>query len=416
MPELDLTWLLPDGAVGGMGPDGPVKLRGALPGDRVIYELETQRGRTIIGRLEAVVDEGPDRRASPCEWSDRCGGCDLDQLGIDAQRAAKAAMVQRALRLPEPPPILHRGPRRAYRARIKLALVDGRVGYRQARSHDLVPVEACGIARPEVETALGRLRPWAAEHGTEGLDSVEIRSDGTRAVFHFVSDGSVPRSQREALPALGDVALDGRAVAGDPTLWLTLAGTRLRASPRAFFQVNLDVNADLVSLVAGAVAEVQPERVLDLYAGIGNLTLPIAQASGAPVLAVEREGQAMDDLAANAAAAGLDDRIRALPMPVERFDPSREPFDVVVLDPPRVGAPGIVDELLRNRPRRIVYVACHPPAAGRDLKAAREAGYGIARVSALDMFPDTHHVETVVVLDRGTGTRSHRAGKGRRRR
>ena len=93
-----------------------------------------------------------------------------------------------------------------------------------------------------------------------------------------------------------------------------------------------------------------------------------------------------------------------------------EPFDVVVLDPPRVGAPGVVERLLHNRPRRIIYVACHPPAAARDLRAARDAGYGLTRAVALDLFPETHHVETVVVMDRGTGT-ARRAGgaKGQRR-
>ena len=195
------------------------------------------------------------------------------------------------------------------------------------------------------------------------------------------------------------MALDGRRLSGDPTLWLSVGDLRLRASPRTFYQVNLELNAVLVDLVVAAVREARPQRTLDLYAGNGNFTLPLARHTDAPVLAVEREGQATADLAASAEAAGL--RVPVLTLPVERFDPSREPFDVVVLDPPRAGAPGVVPRLLRNRPRRIVYVACHPPSAARDLRPALKAGYRLVRAQALDLFPDTHHVETVAILDRG---------------
>ena len=399
MPELDVTWMLPDGAGGGRGPDGPVVVPGAVPGDRVAYRLVGRRGRTVHGALEAVLTPSPDRRAPPCPFRDACGGCDLDVLTPAAQRAAKAELVRHALRLEAPPPILPSPHPRGYRARIKLHLDGGQLGYRRAGSHDLVPIDTCGIAHPRLQAALPGLRAFIGEHGHAGLGTVELRTEGQRCVFAFESDGPVPRGLREALPALGDVALDGRRVAGDPALVLHVDGLALRASPRTFFQVNLDLNQELVARVVQAVADARPERILDLYAGNGNLSLPLARRTGAPVLAVEREGQATADLAANAEAAGLT--LPVLTLPVERFDPSREPFDVVVLDPPRAGAPGVVGRLLRNRPRRIVYVACRPPSAARDLKIARKSGYRLRDVLALDLFPDTHHVEAVVVMERG---------------
>lgn len=421
MPELDVTWLLPDGSGGGRGPEGPVVVPGAVPGDRVAYREERRRGRTVHGVMESLVTPSSDRRDAPCPWSARCGGCDLDQLTPEGQLQAKAGIVRHALRLDTTPPIVPSPRATGYRARLKLRLQDGTVGYHARQSHDLVAVDMCAIGRPELAPALARVRAFVAANGHEGLSEVELRSDGTRVVFAFTSDASVPRELRDALPDLGDVALDGKRLGGDPSLDLTVAGLALRASPRAFYQVNLEINATLVERVVQAVQAVAPERVLDLYAGNGNFSLPLAAATGAPVLAVEMEGQAIEDLRFSAERAGLD--VQTLVMAVERFDPSREPFDVVVLDPPRAGAPGVVPRLIQSRPRRIVYVACHPASVARDLQPALKAGYTLTEVTALDLFPDTHHVETLVVLDRGRRSapagrqgRSNKGGRGRGRR
>ncbi len=168
-------------------------------------------------------------------------------------------------------------------------------------------------------------------------------------------------------------------------------------SPRSFFQVNLEVNELLVQAVVAAVVEASPERVLDLYSGIGNLTLPIAS-RGIPVAAVKLEGQATSDLKFNAKAHGLSIEVHT--KRVERFDPTFSPFDVVVLDPPRAGCKGVIERLLDQRPRRIVLVSCHVPSAARDIRPALAAGYSLASVQCFEMFPETHHIETLLVLDR----------------
>lgn len=401
MPEAEIAWLLPDGAGGGVGPDGPIVVPGTVPGDRVRFDVERTRGRTTLGTLREIVSPSPDRRAAPCPYTARCGGCDLDMVPPAAQRSAKAGILRHALRLDADPVVVPSPRERGYRARIKLGIQGSTLGFHAPRSHELVPVQRCGIARPELQDALPAVRAALERCGGSGLSEVELRSDGERVVFAFGSNGSVPRSVRESLEALGDVALDGRRICGEPIVHLPVAGHRLRASPRAFYQVNLELNSELVAHVVAQVAQIGPARTLDLYAGIGNFTLPLAHATRAPVLAVELEGQALDDLRDSAERAGLSDRIATLGLPVERLDPSREPFDAVVLDPPRAGAPGVIERLIQNRPRRIVYIACHAPSAARDLRAALRAGYTVQGVTGFDLFPDTHHVETVVVLDRG---------------
>jgi 23S rRNA (uracil1939-C5)-methyltransferase len=397
MPEITAAWLDPDGNAAALDDRRRlIRLPGALPGDHVAWSAVRDQGRRVEAKVDTILRPSPDRRPPPCPYDAACGGCDLAALQPDARRAALAAMVQRSLELPAPPAVVHGVDGEGRRARIKLAIEGGRVGYRGERSHQLVEVEACGIARPELGPALALLREVLAGYPQLPATSVELRTDGRRVVYAF-HGGRWTGACRDAALRLGDVAVDGQKVHGDVHLWLDVLGLRLRAGPRAFYQVDLGLNQELAAFVRDAVVAVRAERVLDLYAGIGNLSLPIA-AAGLPVLAVEQEASALADLGASAAAAGLT--LRTLALDAAKFEPSREPFDAAVLDPPRAGSGEVLGRVLRNRPRRVVLVSCDVRAAARDLKLAREQRYRVAEVRCFDLFPDTRHVETVTVLDR----------------
>jgi 23S rRNA (uracil1939-C5)-methyltransferase len=396
MPELEIGWLLPDGRAGGRTADGSVvALDRGVPGDRVQWTPLGKSGKVVAGRVDAVVQPSPDRRAAPCPWTDRCGGCDLAEFAPDARRLALAHGVQRAFAAAARPIVVPSPRATGHRARIKLAIAGAAIGYRAARSHQIVPIDHCLVARPEIDDALQGLRALLAAGPLPGIAAVELRSDGARVALSFTSDGAVPAPTRAAIAGLGAVALDGRAIAGDPTLSIPVGERRLRASPLSFYQVNLEANAELVGFATQALLTRRPERLLDLYAGIGNFGVPIAQA-GVPVVAVEAEGQATADLRHNAA--GLPVEVIDARLPA--WDATRTAFDALILDPPRSGAPGVLRRLLAQRPRVVVYVACDPAAGGRDVREAIAAGYRLADLRCFDLFPDTHHVETVAVLER----------------
>lgn len=396
MAELDLGWLNPNGSCGSKHGRVIVEVRGGLPGDRVRVDEASLGGKRPRADALEVVSPSQDRRPPTCPFDAACGGCDLAALNPDAQQAAKARMVQHALRL-ERAPLLVASPRpTAHRARIKLALDGERVGYRKARSHDLVDVTRCEIARPEVQEALTRLRQHLSVHGPLPYSNVEIRSDGKRAVFAF--DGH-RKDAPDSLHQLGDVAVGGKTISGDATLTLQVLGLPLRASPPSFFQVNLEANELLAGFVRDTVLAAKPVHVLDLYAGIGNLDLPIAS-TGVAITAVELEGAAIRDLSHTAAHLGLGERVSVRTGAAEKYDPSSAFFDVLVLDPPRAGAPGVLERAAVLRPHTVVYVACHVGSLARDARELTRAGYVLDDVRCYDLFPNTHHVETVAVFRR----------------
>ncbi len=403
MPQLTVEWILPDGRTGGPAPRDAAskkagirsfRVRGALPGATIVAESTRKRGRTLDVESFSTAATSPDRVPHPCPVQDRCGGCDLGALERRVRLDALATMVQRALRLDAPPPLTESPRKQRHRHRIKLSVDGTRLGYRAMRSHDLVDIDDCLAAHEALVPTLRALRELLP---IPGLRSVELATDGDRCVV-WIEDRVDPAH----VDGLDHVAIAGRPVHGDPALTLSVNGPTgplaLRVSPRSFTQVNADINQLLVDWVVDRVRSVAPERVVDLYAGIGNLTLPLAQL-GIPVAAVELEGQATRDLRHNAAANGLEVEVHT--GRVERFDLVQVPFDVAVLDPPRAGAGRAMEQVLLQRPRRIVLVSCHVPSAARDVRPALEAGYRLVEARLFEMFVDTHHVETALVLDRG---------------
>lgn len=274
----------------------------------------------------------------------------------------------------------------AYRARIDLNVRGGKPGVMKRGSNSFQPIDREPLAREEVDEALHAL----AARDLGALTRVEIRSDGRKVVLN----GTGPS---EHLRDLGfPAARDGKAVAGDPQLWLENRGLRMRVSAGSFYQVNLEVNTLLVEEVHDAVMSLEPTCVLDLYAGIGNLSLPFADR--VPVTLVESAGSAMRDARDTARRHGL--RVDARTGDAARFRAGDAAFDVALLDPPRAGAHRVLDQLLVTRPKGIVYVSCNPATLARDTRSAADAGYRVTRAVGFDMFPGTGHVEAMVVLSR----------------
>jgi 23S rRNA (uracil1939-C5)-methyltransferase len=326
-------------------------------------------------------------------------------LGAEAALDAKVEHVEKLLR--RSVDLVHPSPRPlGYRARVELKVDSGgRLGYFRPRSHEHVPVPECAIARPEINAVLGQLPPL------QGLEVVELRSDGERIVLHAgpgrgkQHPKAIKRILRQKIgesSALADYGLSGVAVAGRPlfgdcSLQIVAGGVTHHISPGSFYQVNLEVNQLLVNRIGSGVRGSSPSAVLDLYSGAGNLSMPLA-ANGIAVTQVELAGSSVRDARATARRDGLQVDIRE--GNAGKTSAGDIFFDVAILDPPRGGAPGLLAELMVTRPRAIFYVSCEPKSLARDLRHAEGLGYRVSSLELFDMFPQTSHCETLCILER----------------
>jgi tRNA/tmRNA/rRNA uracil-C5-methylase (TrmA/RlmC/RlmD family) len=347
-----------------------VFVRHALPGEQVTVQVtEGEEGSRFL-RADAVQVHraSPDRVSPPCPFSGpgACGGCDFQHVALPAQRALKAAVVGEQLRrlagidrevVVEAVPGDEQGLR--WRTRLQLAVDHrGRQGLRRHRSHEVVPVDDCRIARHDARVVV------------EG-QPVE---DGT--VTEQVSTGAGDHDF--------EVAADG------------------------FWQVHPGAPRVLVETVLELLAPRPGERCLDLYAGVGLFSAYLADAVGVTgsLVAVEGDRRAAQLAEQNlglvpAAVEVITGSVdRVLVDPVNHVD-LLDTVDVVVLDPPREGARrAVVEQVVARTPRAVAYVACDPAALARDVAIFAEHGYTLSSLRAFDLFPMTHHVECVALLER----------------
>lgn len=362
-------------------------VRHALPGERVVAEVtEGDEGSRFL-RADAVetLSASADRVEAPCPFAGpgRCGGCDFQHVRLPAQRHLKADVVREQLRrlagldvdvVVEAVP----GDRDGldWRTRVQWAVgPDSRPGLRRHRSRDLEYVDRCRIAHPGLPPVTDRDWP-----GRESVEAI-VSTAGERLRVETWRSG---------------VVLDGPEVLHEEA-----AGRVFEVSGSGFWQVHPGA-ADVLSAAVVAALDPQPgEAALDLYAGVGLFSAFLAERVGTTgsVVAVESDRVAAEDAARNLAdlpqVTAVVDRVeRAL-----RRQTVGERHDVVVLDPPRVGAKRpVVEAVAALRPRAVAYVACDPGALARDVAIFAEHGYRLSSLRAFDLFPMTHHVECVAIL------------------
>ena len=360
-----------------------VFVRHTLPGERVraVITDGTEKSRFLRADAVEVLDPAPGRVPSRCEHAGPggCGGCDFQHVDLATQRRLLGDVVSEQLRrlagidrevVVESP---DDGDGLDWRTRVSWAVgEDGRTGLRKHRSHDVVPIADCPIAHPDLPDVAGE--SWSASR----VDTV-VSSEGDTIV---VADEETVRGRRHA-----------RERVGERTFRVTGSG---------FWQVHPRAAEVLAETVLELVGPRPGERIADLYSGVGLFTAFLAESVGADggVVSVESEAAAVRDARRN-----LHDlpQARIIDSRVERALRTGQvgPCDAVVLDPPRSGAKAqVVRGIAGLGPSRVVYVACDPAALARDVASFATEGYELRDLRAYALFPMTHHVECVALLER----------------
>lgn len=385
----------------------------ALPGETVRAEVTDDHGRYAQARVLEVLEPSADRVRPLCPYfgPGGCGGCQWQHVAYPAQLRFKTQILADQLRriggLTNPPvePTWADPTGWAYRnqARFHPAPAGG-LGFRAAASHQVVAVDACLLLHPllsDLYSALDLQLP--------GLVAVTLRA-GTATEERMIvleTREDEPPSVEIDLPVSCVLLLsDGTAanLIGKNQIAETVAGHTYRISATSFFQANTAQAEQLVHLALDYLALSGGEVVLDGYCGVGLFTVPLARQAGL-VYAVEIEPSAVEDLLENTA--GME-HVEVIEGPVGAVladwaaGAGRMPvLDAAIVDPPRTGLePEALEGLTAAGPRRIVYVSCDPATLARDGRRLVEAGYRLVRAQPVDMFPQTHHIETVSLWQR----------------
>ncbi|MBT1443383.1 23S rRNA (uracil(1939)-C(5))-methyltransferase RlmD [Shewanella sp. JM162201] len=402
---------------------------GALPGETVEVQLTEQKKNFAHARLLKVSEASLHRQAPACPWYGKCGGCDLQHLSLEAQRDYKGAALADILGRGLGEPVSLTAPTLGgdgwhYRHRARLATLLDKdssrltLGFREESSKQVVAIEHCAVLAKSLSdliapfaSVLGRLKGKTRLGHLELLDAanglfavlrvtaplaqsdkkllaafadeagVELLLQGNEGELEFLSQGS-------ALPhyQLGDSLKDD--------------SLKLEFAPGNFIQVNGEVNQAMVTQAIDWL-DIQPgDRVLDLFCGVGNFSLPLAK-HGAEVIGVEGVPEMVERARSNAAKNGLENV--AFYCADLSADLAAEPWlgqiDKLLLDPARAGAYESLQWLKKMKPAKVLYVSCNPSSLGRDAVLLKDAGYRLTRLGLLDMFPQTHHSEGMALFE-----------------
>ena len=384
--EVDIERILPGGYGLAHAEGKTIFVSLAAPGDRVKVRVDRQQGNVLFASIEEILVPSTDRVEPPCPYFGRCGGCDFQQLTYEKQLAAKAEIIrdclQRIARMESVPEIFVTPSPRDWRYRMRaMWQIDEEqrtIGYYERGSRRVCDVADCAVLVPELQQTLERVRGTEWHEFPPGVKHLDVVAgeNGVSLAPPFAEFETV-----ESSLAIGD--------------------ERYSYNAEAFFQVNTGL---LPPLLEFALRDVSGEVAIDLYCGVGLFTLPLARRFK-QVIGVESNPNATRFARRNLQQARLENA-RAINAGVADWIKSSAArstgVDFVLLDPPRAGAESVViKQLIDFRAPRICYVSCDPATLARDLRKLIAGGYVIESLAAFDLFPQTHHVETVVRLHLG---------------
>ena len=379
----------------------------------VITEDKKQFARAQVKRR---LNNSPEREVPRCPHFGVCGGCQQQHASISLQQRSKSAALSRLMKC-DVSDVIADTPW-GYRRRARLSLnyrpkeQKLQMGFRKSGSSDIIDVKQCPVLVPQLEALLPHLRACLESlQGLRHLGHVELVQAGSGTLMILRHTAPLSAADKEKLECFSHslglslfLAPQSEILESisEESPWYDSNGLRLTFSPRDFIQVNDVVNQQMVA-TALAWLDVQPtDRVLDLFCGMGNFTLPLAKRAasvvgveGVPALVAKgRENAELNHLQnVTFFHENLEDDVTLQAW-------AKHGFDKVLLDPARAGAPGVMQHVIKLAPTRVVYVSCNPATLARDSEALLNAGYQIQRLAMLDMFPHTGHQESMVLFER----------------
>ena len=422
-----------------------VFIPGALPGETVCVRLVSKKQSFFRAELLEIIKPSAFRRVPRCSLARACGGCSLQHLDYSEQLRWKREMVQEALKrigqlsMVPVKPVLGMSEPWRYRNRVQLHLQvesdypELRLGYFLPGSREVLELEDCLLMpaswsqllkslRLELSELWLRIRAKGGEFPLHHLLMRFSRCSGETGLLLVVKNASellwrqwvegflkrLPSGVTQVAenvnlhPEKTNLGERTRILYGRPWILEEVEGVKFRLSPASFFQINLEQTAVLCRQVQEYAGLSGSEEVLDFYCGVGTIALFLARLAGR-VTGIEALPEAVADARGNARLNGIKNAAFEC-AEVEKYlerclNKKSPPPELVILDPPRRGVkPEALQLLARLKPQRIIYVSCNPATLARDLRHLKDNGFTVVEVQPLDMFPQTSHVECVVLM------------------
>ncbi|KLN64387.1 23S rRNA (uracil(1939)-C(5))-methyltransferase RlmD [Vibrio sp. VPAP30] len=398
----------------------PIFIEGALPGEQVLAQLTESKSKFARARLIKIQKISEQRIEPFCKHYAECGGCNMQHLSIEAQQEYKQQTLSQLMSkfagqsVALDAPVM--GDERSYRRRARVSIKLNKktreleFGFRKKQSKDIVNVTHCPVLDTELDSLLAPLYQLLKGFSNqEDIGHIELVKGDNAKVIVLRHLKALKEGEQQALE---EFACQNQAslylmpetdqlnhVLGESAHYLE-AGVTIPFEPNNFIQVNQKVNQAMVEQALSWLELSEKDRVLDLFCGLGNFSLPMAK-QVASVIGVEGVEAMVEKATSNAQINGisniafyqanLEQDMSGQPWAVEKFDK-------ILLDPARAGASGIVEQLSALGASRVVYVSCNPATLARDSQSLLDQGYKLEKLAMLDMFPHTSHLESMALF------------------
>ncbi len=390
-----------------------VMIKGALPGETVEAEIEEEKRDYYTASVKKILSPSPDRAEPECAYCNRCGGCTLQYASHKGQIALKEDILRDCLKrlarieIDLSDPLIHHNPWN-YRYRGQFKTGHGKIGFYREKTREIIDVEHCPLMSDDVNRFYQIVRGLLMResglfhaineihisYGDSAVALIKSASGGRNKAGH---DHLLARMLLEAGFSGAFIEDKNRRVSkfGKHYTTLGLEGIKYTVSPVSFFQSHWKLNQTVAKFIKDSLQPLEGKRVLDLYSGAGNFSLPVAL-HAAEVVAVEENPYAVEDGKRNLQFNSITN-CRFIRSSAENIN-IQDDIHILILDPPRLGLSNkTMERALAMSPERIAYISCNPSTLARDLKKLT-IRYEIESVRMIDFFPQTYHIESLVFL------------------
>lgn len=380
--------------------DKVVFVKNALEGEEVEVKIIKDKKKYREAEATVIKKESENRKDPICPYYLFCGGCMLmhmkDSYQKDFKRRKVEEILSRSLGESIVVPDVVKSDPFFYRNKVTLHVEDGRIGFFESRTNQLIEIEKCFLLKDKINEVIDRLRKYVKTE--KGITKITIKLGNQTNEVMIILEGSV-KSYQEIFNFADVFIVNDKVVSNKKSITSFIGNKKYLVSKNSFFQVNEEVTKKLYDKIVSLVKENKASNVLDLYCGTGTIGIYISPYVK-KVIGVEVVEDAIVDANKNREINNISNVSFILGKVEDHLDVFKEDIDTVIVDPPRGGLKeSVVDLLNQKKVKTIIYVSCDPITLGRDLKHL-STNYNIVEVTPFDMFPNTYHVESICVLNR----------------